>query len=326
MKAIQMNQTGEPTILNYVDIEKPIAAKGQVLIKTSAIGVSYGDIMVQRGVYPIMPTLPATLGFECSGIVESIGEDVSDINTGQSVAVLGTIGCYADYVVADQSMVFVVPDSLDKDSVAAFPITYLTAYHLLHTMGHIKPGQTILLHGAAGGVGTAVIQLAKLIDVTVIGLSSSDDKVTFAKQQGANYVINYNSENVTSKVNEITNNNGVDLILNSIAGKTFEQDFTVLASMGQIIWFGFAAGYPEVNLSNSLGNCFMNSVGIRTFSIYTIFENSELFRHSMKTLVQYLVDGKIKPQIHEKLSLSKANQAHELMESTIVKGRLILEP
>jgi len=326
MKAIQINQTGEPNILNYVELEKPTPAKGQILIKISAIGVTFGDIMVQRGVYPIMPSLPATLGFECSGIVESVGEGVSDIKVGQSVAVLGTMGCYADFVVAEQAMVFAVPDSVDKDSVAAFPITFLTAYHLLHTMGHIQSGQTILLYGAAGGVGTAVIQLAKLIGATVIGLSSSDDKIAYAKQQGADHVINYNTEDVTARVKEITNENGVDLILNSIAGKTFEQDFNVLASMGQIIWFGFAGGYPEVNLSESLGNGFMKSVGVRTFTIYNIFENAELYRNSMNTLVQYLVDGKINPQIHEKINLSEASRAHELMESSVVKGRLLLKP
>jgi len=302
-----------------------VPAEGQVLVKVSVIGVTYGDVMVQRGVYPVMPELPATLGFECSGVVESIGKGVSDISVGQSVAVLGTMGCYAEYVVAEQAMVIPVPESLDKNLVAAFPIAYLTAYHLLHSMGQVKKGQTVLLYGAAGGVGTAVIQLAKLVGVNVIGISSSDEKATYAKQQGADDVINYNTENVIERVRDITDSNGVDLILNSIAGNTFEQDFELLAPMGQVIWFGFAAGYPQLNLTETLGNAFMKSAGIRTFTLYSIFENSQLFNSSVKTLVQYLVDGKIKPQIYEKILLSEAPRAHELLESSVVKGRLLLK-
>ena len=326
MKAVQIKKTGNPDVLEYIDIEQPSPGKGQVLVKTEAIGVTFGDIMVQRGVYPIMPTLPATLGFECSGIVESVGEGVSNIKIGQSVAVLGVAGCYAEYVVADEAMVFSVPDTIDKNLVAAFPITYLTAYHLLHTMGNVQSGQTILLYGAAGGVGTAVVQLAKMSGVNVIGLTSSDDKATYAKEQGADHVINYKTDDVVKRVYEITDGKGVNLVLNSLAGDTFEQDFNVLATMGQIIWFGFAAGYPQANLTESLGNGFMKSVGVRTFTLYNIFENPKLFAESMKTLLQYLAEGKIKPHIHEKITLSEAARAHQLMESSSVKGRLILVP
>jgi len=326
MKAIQIKQTGETDVLEYVDIERPSPGKEQILVKTNAIGVTFGDIMVQHGVYPIMPPLPATLGFECSGIVESIGEGVSNIEIGQSVLVLGTMGCYAEYVVADKAMVIPVPDTIDKDLVAAFPITYLTAYHLLHTMGHIEPGQTVLLYGAAGGVGTAVIQLAKLANISVIGLTSSDDKAAYAKQQGANHVINYKTENVVQRVKEITDDKGVNLVLNSLAGNTFEHDFNVLANMGQIVWFGFAAGFPQANLTESLGNGFMKSAGIRTFTLYNIFENPELFVDSTKKLIQYLSEGKIKPHIHEKIPLSEAARAHQLMEQSAVMGRVILKP
>jgi len=326
MKAIQIEQTGDTDVLEYVDIEQPSPDKGQVLIKTSTIGVTFGDIMVQHGVYPIVPPLPATLGFECSGIVESVGEDVSGIEPGQSVAVLGTMGCYAEYVVADKAMVIPVPDTMDKDIVAAFPITYLTAYHLLHTMGRVKPEQTVLMYGAAGGVGTAVIQLARLANVNVIGLTSSDDKASYAKQQGANHVINYKTEDVVQRVKEITGDKGVNLVLNSLAGDTFGRDFDTLAMMGQIIWFGFAAGSPQANLTELLGNGFMKSAGIRTFTLYNIFEMPELFTDSMKILIQYLKEGKIKPHIHEKIPLSEAARAHQLMEQSAVMGRLLLNP
>ncbi|VAW73782.1 Quinone oxidoreductase [hydrothermal vent metagenome] len=326
MKVIQINQTGNPDNLHYLEFEKPTPNEGQVLVKISAIGVTFGDIMVQRGVYPIMPNLPATLGFECSGIVESVGSDVNNIAVGQSVAILGTAGCYAEFVVAEQAMVIPIPDSLDKDIAAAFPTAYLTAYHLLHSMGQVKSGQSVLVYGAAGGVGTAVIQLAKLAGVNVIGLSSSNEKTAFAKLQGADYVINYKTEDVISRVKEITGGVGVNLVLNSLAGKTFDQDFELLAPMGQIIWFGFASGYPESNLTETLGNSFMKSAGIRTFTLYNVFENTQLFKESVEILLGYLEQGKIKPNILKTIPLSDARKAHELMESSQVKGRVILKP
>jgi len=326
MKAVQIKKTGNPDVLEYIDIEQPSPGKGQVLVKTEAIGVTFGDIMVQRGVYPIMPTLPATLGFECSGIVESVGEGVSNIKIGQSVAVLGVAGCYAEYVVADEAMVFSVPDTIDKNLVAAFPITYLTAYHLLHTMGNVQAGQTVLIYGAAGGVGTAVIQLAKMVGVNVIGVTSSEDKVNYAKQQGADYVINYKTDDIIKVVNKITDGKGVNLILNSIAGDSFGNDFNNLATMGQIVWFGFAAGFPQANLTELLGGSFMKSSGIRTFTLYNVFAIPDLFSKSMRTLINYLTENKIKPHIHEVLPLSEADRAHKLLEGSSVKGRLILVP
>ncbi len=326
MKAIQINETGDSNVLNYVTIERPTPKKGEVLIRVSAIGVTFGDIMVQRGVYPVMPELPATLGSECSGVVESVGDEVSHLKSGQSVIVLGTQGCYADYVIADAALVIPVSNTLDKDLLAAFPIAFLTAYHLLHTMGQIKAGDTVLLYGAAGGVGSAVIQLAKLANVRIIGLTSSDEKVEFARTQGADHCLNHQTDDIDQRISNITQGKGVDLILNSIAGDTFKSDFNNLNPFGQIIWFGFAAGYPQENIGELLGNNFMKSVGIRTFTLYNIFQKPEVFSSSMKTLLDYFESGQIKPNIDQKLPLSEASRAHQLMESSSVQGRIILQP
>lgn len=331
MKAIQINQTGSPDVLQYVDVERPAPGKGQVLIKVTAVGVSFADLMLRQGAfYPDMPSLPLIPGSEYSGIVESVGEDVTHLQQGAKVAVLalGQIGgAYAEYAVADMDAVIPFPDDVDLDIVAATLAVYLTAYHLLHTLARAEAGQTILLYGAAGGVGTAVLQLAHLVNITVIGLASSAEKLQYIKGQGAEHAINYNTEDVALRVKEITNGRGVDFILNSVAGDTFSRDFDVLAPFGQLIWFGFAGGPPQLNLTESLGNHFMKSAGIRTFALPSVREfSADLWTQSIEKLIGYIAEEKIKPYIHEKIPLSEAVRAHELMESRSVMGKIILKP
>jgi NADPH2:quinone reductase len=176
-------------------------------------------------------------------------------------------------------------------------------------------------------VGTAVIQLAKLAGVTVIGLTSTDEKADFARTQGYDHIINYKVEDVVQRVKEITGGKGADIILNSAAGDTFGRDFEMLAPLGQIIWFGMAAGLPEGNLTELLGMGFIRSAGVRTFMLPSIFDlDPTLMARSSEILFNYLADGKIKPHIFERIPLSEAARAHELLESGTVQGKLILKP
>ncbi len=326
MKAIQIKQTGQPDVLEYLEIERPRPGTGQVLIKVESISVNYADIMIRRGVYPAMPPLPVIPGAECSGVVDSVGEGVTGLKPGQRVTLTGTQASYAEYVVANARLVFPIPDDISMDIAAAFPAVYLTAYHMLHTMAHVEAGQAVLIHAAAGGVGTALIQLGKLAGVTTFGLTSSAGKAQFAEEQGVDHIINYKTEDVVARVKQVTDDRGVDLILNSVAGESFHRDFEMLAPMGLIIWYGLAAGQPKINLTEQLANSFMNSLGVRTFSVYNIFEKPDLLAHSTQKMIQYLAEGRIKPHIHERLPLSKAAQAHELLEAGAVTGKLILKP
>ncbi len=200
-------------------------------------------------------------------------------------------------------------------------------YHMMHTMAQVKEGQTILVYAAAGGVGTAVAQLAKPAGVMCIGLTSTDEKARHAKEQGMEHVINYKSEDVTARIKEITGSKGANLILNSVAGDTFGRDFELLAPIGQIIWFGMAAGPPQGNLTEQLGAAFGKSAGIRTFVLYSIYDlDPQLTAESFELLFDYLTKGQIKPHIHERLPLSEAARAHELLESGTVNGKLLLKP
>ena len=326
MKAVQIEKTGSWEVLKYKEVETPAPGPSQVRVKTAAISVNFADIMLRIGTYPTMPPLPAIPGLECSGTIDSVGENVKELKADQPVIVFGP-NCYAEYVLAEAAEVVPVPEGIDLDDAAALTVNYLTAYHMLHSMANIKKGQTVLVYAAAGGVGTAVIQLSKPGGFSVIGRTSTDEKLAFAQRQGADYVINYNREDVVARVKEITNGTGVDLVLNSVAGDTFAGDFEVLAPLGQIIWFGFAAGPPEENLTALLQNHFTKSVGIRAFVIYTIAQiHPDRLRQSYEVLYRYLKEGTVKPHIQERIPLAEAPRAHRLLESGSVTGKLILKP
>ena len=326
MNAIRIHQIGSYEQLTYEEVDTPVPDKDEVLVKVISASVNFADVMVRQGLYPMMPPLPAIPGVDCSGIVESVGENVSQFRPGQHVAALGR-GCYADYMATNAVTVFPISEDIDMDEAAAIPVNYLTAYHMLHTMARLKEGQTILSYAAAGGVGTAVIQVAKLAGVTVIGLTSTDEKADFARAQGYDQVINYKVEDVVQRVKEITGDKGADIILNAVAGDTFSRDFEMLAPLGQIIWFGMAAGLPEANLTELLGMGFIKSAGVRTFMLPSIFDlDPTLMARSSEILFNDLADGKIKPHIFERIPLSEAARAHELLESGTVQGKLILKP
>jgi NADPH2:quinone reductase len=326
MKAIQLHQPGSFEQLKYEEVDAPVAGKHQMLIKVISASVNFADVMTRRGTYPTMPPLPAILGIDCSGIVESVGEKVTRFHPGQHVTAIGR-GCYADYMVNSPAAVFPISDDIDMDEAAAIPVNYLTAYHIMHTMARVGKGQTILSYAAAGGVGTAVVQLARVAGVKVIGLTSTDAKADFARSQGYDHIINYQTADVVRRVKEITEGKGVEIILNSAAGDTFGRDLKMLAPLGQIIWFGMAAGPPQGNLAEQLGAKFVKSAGIRTFMLPSIFElDPALMARSAEILFAYLRDKKIKPHIYKRLPLSEAARAHELLESGKVQGKLILKP
>ena len=323
MKVVQIQKTGSCDTLEYVDMKTPNLAQGQVLIKVKSISVNFADTMVRRGIYAPMPKLPAILGMECSGYVKAVGEGVNQVAAGKRVAYMGE-KCYAEYVLANAESVIPIPDSIDFDLAAAFPINYLTVYHILHSMARVKSGETVLSYAAAGGVGVAVAQLSKLAGVISIGLTSTDEKTQFAKKQGYDYVVNYKTENIVARVREITNGKGVNLILNSMAGRSFSIDFKLLAPLGQIIWFGFAGGNLETDLTKRLSVAYNQSVGVRTFYLHSVPEN--LMAQSIKTLINYLEKKKIRPFIYKRIPLSEAAKAHELIESGVTMGKIILKP
>lgn len=323
MTAIQIRTTGSTDVMEVVDLEKPIPGPGEVLVRIESISVNFADTMVRRGIYAPMPMLPTILGMEGSGVVAAIGENVSKMFEELPVAFMGP-NCYAQYVVVNERSLIPLPEWVDLDEAAAFPITYLTAYHILHTLARVQIGETVLCYAAAGGVGIALAQLAKLAQLTLIGLTSSDEKAQFASQQGYDHVINYKTENVVARVREITGGKGVNLILNSVAGKSFGIDFKMLAPLGQVIWFGLADGGIDIDITKRLAVNYNRSIGIRTFYLHSV--PRDVMLKSIGILLDLLSKKRIKPCIYERIPLSEAGRAHQLIESGATMGKIILKP
>ena len=325
MKAVRIHETGGTEVLKYENLPDPEFQSHEVLVKIESISVNFSDTLIRRGLYPYMPEIPAILGNEAAGVITSIGDEVKGLGLGQKVIVFG-YPSYATLVAVPGSRVIPLPENIDLNEAAALPIIYQTAYHMLHTVKRIRAGETVLIYAAAGGVGTAVIQLGKLAGIKMIGLTSTDEKAREITNQGIDHVINYKKENVVEKVLELTDGKGVDLILDCVGGPDFGDNFKMMNTMGHLIWFGIAAGNPSTNLLAALGKEPAKSYAVSMFHLYAIINNPRLMAESFGTLIGYLAEGKIKPVIHERVPLAEVARAHNILENHENIGKVLLKP
>ena len=331
MKAILIRQPGDNSVLNPENVEEKDLLTNQVKIKVEATTVNYIDILIRAGQMPpgMMPALPLIPGVECIGTVAEIGGGVTELTVGDRVAYFGQIAAstYAEYVVADSGKLVKIPESVQSAKAAVIPVNYCTAYHMLHNLAKISQNSTIFVHAAAGGVGTAIIQLAKIAGATVIGSVGSDDKKQYIISQGADYAINYQLENLQERINEITDGKGVDVSLNPVSGQSMIDDLEFLSPFGHLIIFGFITGLPEEKLQEAMLKHFGKSLTISFSDIYTLYGNDfSRLKEIMSTLYGFLNEGKINPVVYKELPLSEASEAHDLLESGKVEGKLVLVP
>lgn len=325
MQTIRMYKTGGSDVLELESMHKPVPRLGQVVVRVQSISINFADILVRRGQYPYMPDFPAIPGAECTGFIERIGPEVKNLQAGQPVLVFGK-PCYSSHLAVSQERVMPLPQGVNLDEAAALPVTYLTAWHTLHTMRRIQQGETILLYAAAGGVGTAVLQLAQLAGARVIGLTSTEEKANYLRQAGCWQVINYKTENVLAKVMDATHGQGVDLILDSVGGEGFKDNFRMLKTLGQLIWLGISEGMPHANILKAFAKNPASSHTVSVFHLFSIIQNRPLLRRTLSQLLALLAQGSIKPVIYKKLPLAEVAQAHALLEEQRNIGKIILYP
>jgi NADPH2:quinone reductase len=322
MKAIQMRAPGAPEVLEYVDVPTPSPGPTQVLIKAHAIGVSMPEVMVRKGIYNWMPPMPAVPGIEMSGIVEKVGDKVTRLKAGDAIFASAREfkergGCYAEYLVAEEHTVYALPQGVDLD-LAACLSNYQVAWHLLHTATQGFKYDSVLVLAAAGGVGTALIQLAKNAGKRVIGLAGTDEKVKFALSQGADSVVNYR----TGKPTE-----GVDLVLDPVGGAGTGPLFDLLNPFGMLILYGSLEGPPDPkSVIDGIKKPPIRSLAFRQFTMHTMDHRPELRAPATNELIRLLAEGKIRPPIHERIPLSQASRAHALLEGGKVLGKIIMKP
>ena len=323
MKAIVFTQTGGPEVLALSEVPKPDVRPGMALIKVHAIGVNFADTRFRQGTYVVKPKLPDTPGMEAAGVIEAVGDGVTDVRPGMRVAAF-TVKSYAEYCQAPSSMVIPLPDAVSFEHGAAFPIQVLTAYHMLHTADSTGPGKTVLVHAAAGGVGIVAVQLAKAAGARVFGTVGSDAKVQLVKDHGADAVINYATQKFADEVLRLTDGRGVDLILDAVGKPTFEEGLRCLAPFGHLILFGRAGG-PTDPLN--VATLSAKSQKVSGFMVPTLTRNfPDKTRESAERCFDLMRTGRLRLHIGKTFPLAQAADAHRHLESRQSTGKLILLP
>jgi NADPH:quinone reductase len=317
--AIRVHTPGGPEALVYEKVETPHPGPGEVLVRHTAIGVNYIDVYHRSGIYPL--PAPFTPGLEAAGIVEEVGEGVKDFKKGERVAyAMIPVGAYAQFRIMPHYRLIKIPKGVTEEQAAAGLAKGMTVEYLLHRTYKVKPGDTILLHAAAGGVGLIACQWARHLGATVIGTVGSTEKAELAKDNGCNHVILYNEEDFVARVMEITDGQGVPVVYDSVGKDTFEASLACVAPRGTMVSFGNASGMvPPVNLLAAKGSIFITRPALGDY-IKDVGE----YQHSAKMFFDVLRAGKVDVAINQTYALKDATQAHRDLEDRKTTGSSIL--
>lgn len=322
MKAVYVEQPGGAENLKYGELPKPSPAKGQALVKIEASGVNFIDIYFRTGLYKA--DSPVMLGMEGAGVVEAVGEGVTEVKPGDRVAYAMNRGSYAEYAVVPAWQLVPLPEALDFQQGAATMLQGMTAHYLTHSTFALKAGDTCLVHAAAGGVGLLLCQIAKKLGATVIGTVGNFAKAELATQAGANHVILYNEVDFQPEVKKLTGGKGVDVVYDSVGASTFQKSLDSLRPRGMMVTFGNASGpvpAMEPLLLNQKGSLFLT----RPSLAYYAANREELLWRS-GDLFRWIQDGTLKLHIEKVYKMADAAQAHRDLESRKTTGKLVLEP
>ena len=330
MKAVLVRQVGGPDALEYVDLPRPNPGPRDVQIKAEAFGVGQPDVLIRRGIYKWMPPLPVNPGNDVAGYVSAVGAEVSGIAVGQKVLLSARDlaqrgGCYAEFVVAPADAVHLLAETVDLQEAVCLA-NYQVAWALLHQCASTQRPDSALVIGAAGGVGTALVQLGKLAGMTVIGTVSSEEKAEFARDNGADHVIFYRKENVIARTRELTGGRGVSLILDHVAGPDFVGYVAALGKWGTLISYNAFAGLPQENLVAAMRDHLDVCPAVRCFSFHIYDHDREGRRALMREVIGALERGAIRPAISARLKLAEVRQAHTLLELGSALGKIVMTP
>jgi NADPH:quinone reductase len=322
MKTARVDVFGGPDVLQIVEQPIPEPREHEVLVRVAACGLNYSDLLQREGVYPGGPKPPFFPGVEAAGIVEAAGSEAStDMPVGARIACVTRGGAHAEFLLATRENCVPLPDSVSFPEGAGFLVQYLTAFHALVTAGHAREGETVLIHAAAGGVGTAAVQIARLIGLRVIGTASTAEKCERILKLGADRAVVYGE--FADVAREMTHGRGPDLILDTIGGDILRRSLRLLPPLGRLIVAGIASREaPAIDSARLL----FRSQSVTGFHLSSIFERQDLLRESSTTLLGWVGSGRIKVQIGHAFPLADIRKAHELLSSRNSYGKVILLP
>jgi NADPH:quinone reductase len=325
MREIAFDGAGGPDVIRVREVRVPAPGPGKVLIEVVAAGVNKPDCFQRQGHYPPPPGESDVPGLEVAGSIVAIGEGVAKSRLGETVCALLGSGGYAEYAVADARLCLPVPRGLNFTEAAAIPETYFTVFDNVFTRGRLKPGETILVHGGSGGIGTTAIQLAKLFGSQVIATAGMADKCAFCRTLGADHAIDYKTQDFVAEVKALTTKRGVDVILDTVGGAYIEKNLSLLGLEGRLVQIAFLEGSRVENLDFMplmLKRLTMTGSTMRARSIE---QKAEVARALHDKIWPSLDRGKALPVVHATFPLEDARAAHELMESSRHLGKIVLE-
>jgi NADPH2:quinone reductase len=313
MRAIQISEFGGPEVLKVIDIADPVAGENEILLKISAIGINYADTHQTENSYLSAQTLPLIPGVEIVGT-----------NDGKRYLALAISGGYAELAAVNKGMAFPVPDGVSDEEALTLLVQGTTAWHLLKTMGHLRAGESVAIHAAAGGVGTLAIQLAKLWGAHVIAVTSSEEKSALALSLGADVVVDANVENLSDALKAANGGKRIDIILEMVGGNAFDESVKALAHFGRLITFGMASRTAPTPIHP--GALMHGSKTIAGFWLNNCFGKPHLFNAVLDELFALILKGDLKPVIGGVYPLDQAADAHRAMLARGTVGKIVLKP
>ncbi len=329
MKAIQLAAPGGPEVLQLVDLPLPEPGPGEVRVRAAAIGAGGPDVLIRNGTYKWMPPMPAIPGNELAGTVDAVGPGVALLRPGQRVLVSARElpqrgGCYAEAICVPATAPFVLPDTLAFDDAVSLG-NFQLALALLASNGNL-PAQSILVPGAAGGVATALVQVAKARGLRVIGTASTSAKQAFARENGVDELVDGDPATLTEQVMQRTGGRGVDLAFDHLGGDMFVACLRSLANSGMLVSYNIVAGPPSADVFDVLRQLLGRSLAVRTFSIHAIDADIAQRRGLMEQAIALMAAGQVRAPQATRFALADARRVHELLDSGSTLGKIVLHP
>jgi NADPH:quinone reductase-like Zn-dependent oxidoreductase len=338
MRQIWITKVGAPEVLVVKEAPDPQVKAGEVRVRVKASGINFADLMARVGLYPDAPKLPCVVGYEVSGVVDQVGDGVTDLHEGERVAAMCRFGGYSDVVVLPRLQVFKIPERMSFEQAAAFPVVYGTAHHMMLFTGHLRPKSTVLIHSAAGGVGLAAIQIAKTRACRIIGVASAS-KHAFLKEQGCHHTLD-SAGDYAKEARAIVGDQGVDLILDPVGGKSWSDGYELLGPCGRLVFFGLSAAVSgQTRHVFHAAKAFLYSTKkwgpmqlmgdnktISGTNMAHLFNRPDLLEPQFAALLEMYERGELAPHVDRSFRFDEAPAAHAYLHARKAKGKVLLVP
>jgi NADPH:quinone reductase len=322
MRAVLCKEWGGPEKLVVEDVPAPEMRPGAVRVEIHAAGINFADLLLVSGQYQEKPPLPFTPGSEAAGVVTEVGAGVASVKAGDRVMVISGGGAYAEQVVVDSPRVYPIPAGMDFSAAAGFPVAYGTSHGAFAWRARLQPGEWLLVHGAAGGVGLTAVEIGKAMGARVIACAGGEEKLAVAQEHGADHAIDYSREDIRERVKAITGGRGADVVYDPVGGDVFDASLRSIAWEGRIIIIGFASGrIPQVPANIAL----VKNIDVIGFYWGSYQKHKpQLIRDSYAQLFRWFEEGKLKPHVSHQLDLKGVAQAMALLGRRQSTGKVVL--